>query len=147
MAESKQFRFIVRASAIAFNDAGSILLCKFDKLSFWMLPGGKVEKNEVSSEALRRELQEELGVIAEVGPLLGVIENFFTCGDVSIQELGLYFEGEIPPHLQRVTEFAGAEAGLVVRWFAPADLTDTDVRPAPLKRFLQSRTSARFGYL
>ena len=34
----------------------------------WELPGGRVEPSESPADALRREIAEELGVTAEVGP-------------------------------------------------------------------------------
>jgi len=57
-------RFTVTAGAIIFNDAGQVLLLKhfFRAGSGWGLPGGFLKRGEQPLHALRRELNEEIGL-------------------------------------------------------------------------------------
>lgn len=41
----------------------------------WSLPGGKLELGETLVQAVARELVEETGIVAEVGPLVCVLER------------------------------------------------------------------------
>lgn len=54
------------AVGIVYNDEGQILISQRPLHKplggFWEFPGGKVEINETTTQALIRELQEELGV-------------------------------------------------------------------------------------
>lgn len=60
-------RFTVTAGALIFNDAGEILLLKhrFRAGSGWGLPGGFLNSGEQPLDALKRELQEEIGMEVE----------------------------------------------------------------------------------
>lgn len=52
------------------DDAGRVLLCRLTYKKDWDLPGGVVEVGESPQLAVRREVEEELGLQIEAGPLL-----------------------------------------------------------------------------
>ena len=68
------------ARAVLLNDKNEILLFKFEfadlsdginsaEKIFWITPGGKLEEGEDFSQALQREIKEEVGLsISEIGP-------------------------------------------------------------------------------
>jgi len=47
------------------------------RLGEWSLPGGRVEPGETLRKAALRELSEETGVQAELGPLIDVVDGIF----------------------------------------------------------------------
>lgn len=78
---------------------GKLLVCQRRRTDsfglLWEFPGGKLEPGETPPEALARELQEELGVVARIGP-----EVFRTRHQYS--ELGeaidlIFFEATVAP--------------------------------------------------
>jgi 8-oxo-dGTP pyrophosphatase MutT (NUDIX family) len=90
-------RFNHRIAGLAFRD-GHVLVHRATHETFWTFPGGRAEIGETSTETLVREMQEELGVAAVVGPLLWIVENFFDYEGKAWHELGFYYRMEIPEH-------------------------------------------------
>ena len=97
----------------------------------WEFPGGKVEPGETPEECLARELEEELGVAAEVGRF--VTSSQFTYDDREIELLAYEVElGSGPFVLTSHDE---------VRWVSPAELLDLELAPAdvPIAQILRGR--------
>jgi len=83
----------------------------------WEFPGGKLEPGESPQEALARELHEELGITATIGPLVTRIRhNYRHGGAVDLQFFAVReFSGEIVNHIYhefrwvRLEELSGYE--------------------------------------
>ncbi len=94
---------MVSAALILREDQGrqEVLICqrKADQPMAlkWEFPGGKIEPGESAREALRRELNEELGITAEIAePITQVRHNYRNGGAVDLQFFAVRrFQGEI----------------------------------------------------
>jgi len=83
----------------------------------WEFPGGKLEAGESSESALRRELQEELGIVADIGVKLYRTQHHYP-GAYSVM---LVFH--------HVTRFSGDPRNYAfeqIRWAEPAQLPTLD---------------------
>jgi 8-oxo-dGTP diphosphatase len=71
------YSFLVGAVAIIRDDAGRFLLARHSyplrgRDEFWGLLGGAIEKYERPEETIRREVQQELGLVIEIQRLLDI---------------------------------------------------------------------------
>lgn len=83
----------------------------------WEFPGGKIEEGEQPRDALRRELQEELGIHAKVGDEIARVQHTYPNG--AMVELRFFV----------VREFSGAIENRIfrdVQWALPKDLASYD---------------------
>jgi 8-oxo-dGTP diphosphatase len=105
---------------------GKLLVCQRRRTDsfglMWEFPGGKLEPGETPAQALARELQEELGVEAKIGP-----EMFRTRHQYS--ELGeaidlIFFSATVTPANIRNQAFETME------WRQPQTLHELNFLPA-----------------
>jgi len=63
---------------------GKLLVCQRTRHQTmplkWEFPGGKIEEGEQPRDALRRELEEELGILATIGDEVARIQHEYTNG-------------------------------------------------------------------
>ena len=140
--EEGERRFDYRVAGIAIND-NWVLLHKMERDDFWSLPGGRVKLLEPSKDALKREMQEELGVNIHVERLVWVVDNFFEYDGKSYHELALYFLMMFPhtSHLYKKSEsFIGYDGGvkLIFKWHKLEELEKLPIYPTFLRKSLSS---------
>ena len=127
----------IAAAVIVRN--GQILICQRkanqDFPLKWEFPGGKIEAGEETTAALRRELAEELGIEAEIGPEIARYGYRYAGGP---QILLIFF---------KVDTFQGEPANRVfeqIRWVPPQMLRGYDLLEADF--LILDRILEQVGY-
>ena len=116
-----------RVVAALITRDGKLLVCQRTRHQTmplkWEFPGGKIEEGEQPRDALRRELDEELGIHATIGDELARIQHEYPNG--GMVELRFYI----------VREYKGELENRIfkdIQWAAPKDLPRFDFLEADL---------------
>ena len=116
-----------RVVAALIVQNGKLLVCQRTRHQTmpmkWEFPGGKIEEGEQPRDAMRRELQEELGIQANVGDEVMRFTHEYPNG--AAVELRFFI----------VRDYAGTLENRIfndMQWAAPADLSKFDFLEADL---------------
>jgi len=116
-----------RVVAALIVQDGKLLVCQRTRHQTmplkWEFPGGKIEEGEQPRDALRRELDEELGIQATIGDELARIRHEYPNG--GMVELRFYI----------VREYMGELENRIfkdMQWAVPGDLPKFDFLEADL---------------
>ena len=107
---------------------GKILICQRTRHQpmplKWEFPGGKIEEGEQPRDALRRELDEELGITAVIGDEVTRLRHYYPAG------------GSIELRFYDVREYSGELENRIFRdvvWADPVRLPSYDFLEADLE--------------
>jgi len=125
----------IDVAAAIIEKEGKFLIAKRKKgkplENKWEFPGGKIELGETAEKCLKRELEEEFGIITEIKNF--VAESIFDYGEKRIRLLGYY------------TEYISGEFQLnahdEIRWIPSDEFNNFDFADADIlliKKILES---------
>lgn len=107
---------------------GKVLVCQRTRHQTmplkWEFPGGKIEEGEQPRDALRRELEEELGINAKIGEEVARIHHQYKTG--SSVELRFYIVREYDREIEN-------KIFRDIQWSAPTNLPSYDFLEADLQ--------------
>lgn len=133
-------KVVIRVAAAVIERDGQILIGQRKRGDShalkWEFPGGKIEAGEHAIEALIRELREELGIEAVIGPEIARYTHQYPRG--ALIKLIFY----------RVTEFTGDPASLCfeqILWDAPGKLPEYDFVEGDLD-FVRRLATGQFAF-
>jgi 8-oxo-dGTP diphosphatase len=128
----------VAAGALFFDTEDRVLLVRPTYKNHWDIPGGYVEPGESPRAACIREIQEELGLTINVGPMLVV--DWAPAHNEGDKLLFIFDAGTLTDDQQQHIVFRDGE--IAEGRFIPADEVEPYV-PARLARRIRTATDGR----
>jgi TDG/mug DNA glycosylase family protein len=126
--------------AIVRDSQRRVLLLRYgdEYGDWWITPGGGRESGEDDEQTIRRELEEEIGLVDfELGPLLWELRGWTAVeagyGGFNSRVYLVRVNSFDPPHLTEAQE---------LRWFSPGELAAVSTRPLDLAERLSSASGS-----
>jgi 8-oxo-dGTP diphosphatase len=141
----RQSRLTTSAKAVIIEDGRLLTLRKRQgEHVFHVLPGGKQEPGETLSEALAREVEEEVGARAEALELLHVRDyvadhHEFAAGQPGLHKVEFYFRARLTEPVGSRPQSHPDRRQIGIDWVELAELEAADLYPRVLVPILTGR--------
>lgn len=140
-----KYQFILRVSAIIYNkELNRILLFKVNNRNFYLLPGGKVERLELSINSLKREMIEEIGEeYSKINfEFYGISEEFVNDKGINNHQLNIVYKGIYQNTIKDI-KFNGKEGDWInFEWMDINELDNINLYPVQIKNVIKNYNSS-----
>src|SRR3989338_1088069 len=122
MQKEKMPEIIVRGIIVKDDKT---LLCKNLKHGHYFLPGGHIENEEIGENALKREMEEEIGKVVLTNKKISEFENTFIENGTEHKEIIYLYIAELMDY----ENIKSLENHIDFEWVLITDLSKIDFRP------------------
>ena len=131
--KSDKGAFKYRVAGVVIKD-DKLLMVDICNSGFYCLPGGHIHLGEDSYTAVKREINEEIGITCKSTRLISIIENFFKTKNREMHEVCYFFviepNEDIPTEDYEIVENDQGELKLLqFKWCPLSELDKVDFRP------------------
>lgn len=132
------YEFHSRASAIIYNaDKTKVLLFKVDDgRDFYLLPGGRIQINEDSLSAIKREIKEEIGYDLDY-KISSVNENFLVKNKKNIMQYEFLYKAVYKGKIEKLDFECLDRAGQSFHWIELNELDNIKILPENIKKVIK----------
>ena len=131
--------FHARVSAIIYNkDKTKVLLFKVeDGRDFYLLPGGRIEFNEDSLTAIKREIKEEIGYNLEY-ELCSIEENFLKRNNENIMQYNFCYKAVYNGVIEKQDFNCLDHEGQTFHWINISDIDNIKLFPKMSSNYIKN---------
>ena len=139
---NKNYQFNLRTSAIIFNkEKNKVLLFKVKDRDFYLLPGGRINELESSLDAIKREIEEELG--NNYSNLdyeyICTSEEFVNAKGYNNHQINIIYKTIYDKEIN-TNSFNGIEGDWIIfEWINIKNIDNIDIYPSKIKEVIKGK--------